>query len=57
MIEILAASVIWLFALTIFLFVRKLIKSKPVELAMELLQGNDDFAMKYIAAFRDGDLD
>ena len=33
------------------------LKSKPVELAMELLQGNDDFAMKYITAFRDGDLD
>ena len=33
------------------------LESKPVELAMELLQGNDDFAMKYIAAFRDGDLD
>ena len=33
------------------------LESKPVERAMELLQGNDDFAMKYIAAFRDGDLD
>ena len=33
------------------------LESKPVELAMELLQGNDDFAMKYITAFRDGDLD
>ena len=33
------------------------LKSKPVELAMELLQGNDDFAMKYFNAFRDGDLD
>ena len=31
MIEILAASVIWLFALTIFLFVRKLRKPKPVD--------------------------
>ena len=30
MIEILAASVIWLFALTIYLFVRKLRKPKPV---------------------------
>jgi len=33
------------------------LESKPVELAMELLQGDDDFAMKYITAFRDGDLD
>ena len=33
------------------------LESKPVERAMELLQGNDDFAMKYIAALRDGDLD
>ena len=33
------------------------IKSKPVELAMELLQGNDDFAMNYITAFRNGDLE
>jgi len=33
------------------------IKSKPVELAMELLQGNDDFAMNYINAFRNGDLE
>ena len=33
------------------------IESKPVELAMELLQGNDDFAMKYITAFRNGDLE
>ena len=33
------------------------LESKPVELAMELLQGNDDFAVKYITAFRDGDLD
>ena len=31
MIEILTASVIWLFALTIFLFVRKLRKPKPVD--------------------------
>ena len=30
MIEILTASVIWLFALTIYLFVRKLRKPKPV---------------------------
>ena len=33
------------------------LESKPVELAMELLQGNDDFAMKYITAFRNGDLE
>ena len=33
------------------------LESKPVELTMELLQGNDDFAMKYITAFREGDLD
>ena len=31
MIEILTASIIWLFALTIFLFVRKLRKPKPVD--------------------------
>ena len=29
----------------------------PVKLAMELLQGNDDFAMNYIKAFRAGELD
>ena len=33
------------------------IESQPVELAMELVQGNDDFAMKYITAFRNGDLE
>ena len=31
MIEILTASVIWLFALTIYLFVRKLRKPKPMD--------------------------
>ncbi|MEE8045869.1 MAG: dihydropteroate synthase, partial [Dehalococcoidia bacterium] len=29
----------------------------PVKLAIELLMGNDDFAMNYITAFRAGDLD
>ena len=31
--------------------------SGPVKLAMDLLQGNDDFAMNYITALRAGDLD
>jgi 5-methyltetrahydrofolate--homocysteine methyltransferase len=31
--------------------------SGPVKLAIELLQGNDDFAMNYITAFRAGELD
>lgn len=32
------------------------LESGPVKLAMELLQGNDDFAMNYITAFRAGEL-
>jgi hypothetical protein len=31
--------------------------SGPVKLAIELLQGNDDFAMNYISAYRAGELD
>lgn len=31
--------------------------SKPVALALDLLNGNDDFAMNYITAFRAGELD
>jgi hypothetical protein len=33
------------------------LEAGPVKLAMELLQGNDDFAMNYITAFRAGELD
>ncbi|MDA1278454.1 MAG: dihydropteroate synthase [Chloroflexi bacterium] len=33
------------------------LESKPVKLALDLLHGNDDFAMNYITAFRAGDLD
>ena len=33
------------------------IESRSVQLAMELLQGNDDFAMNYINAFRNGELE
>jgi hypothetical protein len=29
----------------------------PAQLALDLLQGNDDFAMNYITAFRAGELD
>ena len=32
------------------------LESVPVQLAMDLLKGNDDFAMNYITAFRSGDL-
>jgi 5-methyltetrahydrofolate--homocysteine methyltransferase len=31
--------------------------AKPAQLAMDLLLGNDDFAMNYITAFRAGELD
>ena len=31
--------------------------SRPAQLALDLLQGKDDFAMNYIAAFRAGELD
>ena len=31
--------------------------SGPAQLALDLLQGNDDFAMRYITAFRGGELD
>ena len=31
--------------------------SRPAQLALDLLQGNDDFAMSYIKAFRAGELD
>jgi len=31
--------------------------SGPVKLAIDLLQGNDDFAMNYISAFRAGELE
>ena len=31
--------------------------SEPMKLALNLLEGNDDFAMNYIAAFRAGELD
>jgi 5-methyltetrahydrofolate--homocysteine methyltransferase len=31
--------------------------SGPAQLALDLLQGNDDFAMNYITAFRAGELD
>jgi hypothetical protein len=33
------------------------LEAGPVKLAMDLLKGNDDFAMNYITAFRAGDLD
>lgn len=33
------------------------LESGPVKLALDLLQGNDDFAMNYITAFRAGELD
>jgi len=33
------------------------LESKPIKLAMDLLKGNDEYAMKYIAAFRAGELD
>ncbi len=33
------------------------LEAGPVKLAMDLLQGNDEFAMNYIAAFRAGELD
>ena len=32
------------------------LESQPVKLALDLLQGNDDFAMNYITAFRNGEL-
>jgi 5-methyltetrahydrofolate--homocysteine methyltransferase len=32
------------------------LESGPVKLALDLLQGNDDFAMNYITAFRNGEL-
>jgi len=31
--------------------------SGSAQLALDLLQGNDDFAMNYITAFRAGELD
>jgi 5-methyltetrahydrofolate--homocysteine methyltransferase len=31
--------------------------TRPAQLALDLLQGNDDFAMNYITAFRAGELD
>jgi hypothetical protein len=33
------------------------LEAGPVKFALELLQGNDDFAMNYITAFRAGELD
>jgi 5-methyltetrahydrofolate--homocysteine methyltransferase len=33
------------------------LEAGPVKLAIDLLQGNDDFAMNYITAFRAGELD
>ncbi len=33
------------------------LESKPIKLAMDLLKGNDEYAIKYIAAFRAGELD
>ena len=33
------------------------LESKPIKLAMDLLKGKDEYAMKYIAAFRAGELD
>ncbi|HJP28822.1 MAG TPA: hypothetical protein QF694_08430, partial [Dehalococcoidia bacterium] len=32
------------------------LESGPVKLALDLLQGNDDFAMNYLTAFRAGEL-
>jgi cobalamin-dependent methionine synthase I len=33
------------------------VQSRPMKLAMDLLKGNDEYAMNYIAAFRAGELD
>jgi len=33
------------------------LESKPIKLAMDLLLGNDEYAMNYIGAYRAGELD